>query len=87
MNNDQHKNDSGGDNEKEKKTHEWVAKEYVLNLLAISDSTLRRMRKKFPLPAYKITGKLYFEKSEVNEFVKQCSILPRKPGSNSNPAT
>ncbi|WP_121967474.1 helix-turn-helix domain-containing protein [Myroides sp. N17-2] len=48
----------------------------VMSLFKISPRSLQRYRSDGKLPYYTISGKLYYKRSDVNQFIRECFKHP-----------
>jgi hypothetical protein len=54
----------------------WVLADYVMTLLGINEETLKTLVEEGVLPSYKLDDKLFFDKHEVDDFIRYQRVIP-----------
>ncbi len=65
--------------EKESRDPVWIDKQDILLMFHISGSTLLRWRKKHALPFYRLTGKVFYDRTELFELLKSYKKISGSP--------
>ena len=56
----------------------WLDNQEIKTMLHISDRTLQKWRDGFILPFYKVCGKIWYLKSELDELLLKHKAIPKK---------
>jgi hypothetical protein len=56
----------------------WLDNQDIKSLLHISDRTLQKWRDDFILPFYKVCGKIWYLKSELDELLLKNKVASKK---------